>query len=943
MAGIGPFDSFSFPDVYTRTLNEAPNVTAAGSLRFPAFIGVADEVKPIDNYEMIRGSSSLADNLISQEDVSDQFTGANRNFTVTFFPVVSGDGSGTVTTDPSKVTVLVNGDPVPVSSVNGDTGEIYLVSIPASGDTVLCTYYFKRKDELHTNEDLSDQVDGVRTIFRTHYTPIVQGNNGGITTTDPANVIAKVDNVVVTVDAVDGDTGLITLATAPALSAVLTVTYYSNEWQDTADILPSPRVSAVRKVGYAPGTSDFVDGVDFVLDTTGDFSTLNWGASIKTTYGQHTIATTYFDAAQITTTLFDNRNFRRSATGTADGTNATFVIEATPTVGDGMAIPTDNPDLVTAYYGTSPADATVIDVIQVNAAAKTVTLNKSALADTSGKNIYVTQYSNLLPDDNWTLSCTVAGAAGVGAYTMSGLNSGVAMNTLWSTSDTTVADPDFASENVTYPAGTGSGNSDAQVIPGYAVAETVYLTFTDSTVNASKYIVTSSNPVGTGSNGDNTGYLNQTYVDKKTGFRVTVNTGSSVIYVTGDKIGYTVSPTFVVGTVPTGGHPTRAMPGVRINVTNTTGVGVGDTALINTYNKSGAEPNVGDYYYVSFDETKEFDANGMIAPKLYTLENDVIADMGPLSINNKLGMAAHLAFLNGAQAVALLQIQKTTGGDDAPDSRYISGIQVFDEPMAGGDRPSLMEPLTTSTAVMSYLKTSNTIQSGIRYANERMSYFGFSLGTSPTTAQTYARSMNSERMIAVYPDGAITTITDYLGNDVEYLVDGALLAAALAGRDVSPQFDVAEPITKKPIVGFTRLYRRMDSVTTAQTANAGITVLEEQAAGIVIKFGLTTDLSSVLTRTPSVIKIKDFVQKGARSALEQYIGQKFLVQKTKEIEQSLGSYLGSLQGAQIITGYTGVKASPDPADPTIVRVEAFYSPVFPLLWIVITFNLRSSV
>jgi len=57
----------------------------------------------------------------------------------------------------------------------------------------------------------------------------------------------------------------------------------------------------------------------------------------------------------------------------------------------------------------------------------------------------------------------------------------------------------------------------------------------------------------------------------------------------------------------------------------------------------------------------------------------------------------------------------------------------------------------------------------------------------------------------------------------------------------------------------------------------------------------------------------------------------------------LTSYLSALQQAQIITAFTGVKAETDPNDPTIVNVEAFYSPVFPLLWIVITFNLRSNI
>jgi hypothetical protein len=931
--GLGPFDSFSFPDVYTRTLNEAPTATAAGDLRIPAFIGVADETIPIPNYEMIRGSSSMADNKITKENVSSQFTGSNRNFTVSYYPIVKGDGNGTTTTDTNNVIVYINNESVAVSSVHGTTGEIYLVNIPAVDDVVLCTYYFKKHDTLHTEEDLTDQVDGVRVIFRSHYVPIVQGDGGGITTTSTSHVIAKVNNVAVTVSAVDGDSGQVTLAVAPTVGQTLTLTYYSNEHQDTADILPSPWVSSLDKVGYSPGGSDFVDGVDFVLDTTGNFSTINWGHSYKVAAGQTTIGGKVFDDTQITgTSLFDNHNFRRAATGgSVDGTNAIFTMEATPKSGSGLGIDTDDPSLVTAFHGISPSDATVVDVIQLDAVAKSVVL---ATPPAVGESVYVTQYSNLLPDDTWTLTDTTSGASGVGIYSMEGANAGVAMDVLWSTTDTTVADPDFAAENVTYPNGTGPGSSDAQVMPGFAVLETVSLTFADATT----YTVGSSNANGSGSGGDNTGYLNQTYIDTVTGLRVTVNQGNLVAYVPGDVLGYTVDSEFV-----TSSTPTRAIPGLRTRVANTTDIVVGDTATINTYNLSGAEPSIGDFYYVDFRESLQFDSEGLTKAVLYSQENLLLAATGGLTINNKLGLAGHLAFMNGTSAIALLQIEKTSGADDAPTSRYISGIDYFNEPMTGGVKPVLMEPLTTNTQVLAYLKTSNLIQSGIRYGNEHMSYFGFPNNTTPAAAQVYARAMNTERMTGIYPDGAVTSIVDELGNEVEYLVDGSFMAAAVAGRDTSPAFDVAEPLTRKPIVGFNRLFRRMDSVVSAQTANSGLTLFEETAAGIQIKFALTTDISSVLTRTPSVVRTKDFVQRGSRSILQPYIGRKNLVGRKSEIEKTLKSYLSALKTAHIITAYTGIKAEQDANDPTIINVVAYYSPVLPVLWIVITYNLRTNI
>lgn len=928
MAGIGPFDSFVFPGVYTQTLNEPPRVTAAGDIRFPAFIGVADETNVISNWEMIRGSSSIADNQIVGENVSSQLDGTNRNFTVTYKPIVTGAGTGTTTNDPNDVTVTVEGDPVPVASVNGSTGEIYLVSIPRSTDTVLVSYHFKKTDTLYTDEDLSVQADGSNTNFKVKHVPIVQGDNGGITTTSTSDVTVNVNNVAVTVSAVDGDTGIITLASAPADGDLVEVTYYSNNHQDTADILPSQNVLAITKVGLSPGASDFVAGTDFVLDTTGEFSTINWGHSYKIASGQHTIATEFFDDTQITVTLYDNRIFRREATGTTDSTNTTFTIEAPPMTGQGLGFVTDDPSKITAYVGTIPTDASAVTVTKISGSSKSITLETAPAADAT---VFVTQYTNRLADDTYTLTNTLVGATGVGTYTMTGSNTGTAMDVLWSNADTTVADPDFAAENVTYPAGTGSGNSDAQVTPGYAVEETISLTFIDST----SYVVTSDTSGGSGSVGDNTGWLNQTYIDNKTGFRVTVLSGATVSYAAADVIGYTVSPTFI-----TSATPTRAILGARMTVTDTEDVGSGDTATVTTYNKSGNEPSIGDFYYVTLDEEK---TDIYSTPYFFTRERDALAFTGPLSQDNPLGLAAHLSFLNGAPAVVLLQIPRASGSSDASDSAYISGIDVFNEPLEGGSRPALIQPLSTSTTVLSYLKQSNSIQSGIRYQNERISYFGFALNTSPTTAQTIARSIASERMIGLYPDGAITTVTDELGTDIEILVNGSQLASAITGRDTSPAFDVATPLTNKPIIGFKRLFRRLDSVVQAQTATAGLTVLEEQAASINIKIALTTDLTSVLTRTPSVIKIKDFVQKGARSALQPYIGQKFLTGKTREIEAKLGSYLKALRNQNIITAFTGISATPDENDPTIVRVEAFYSPVLPLLWIVITFNLRSRI
>ena len=98
---------------------------------------------------------------------------------------------------------------------------------------------------------------------------------------------------------------------------------------------------------------------------------------------------------------------------------------------------------------------------------------------------------------------------------------------------------------------------------------------------------------------------------------------------------------------------------------------------------------------------------------------------------------------------------------------------------------------------------------------------------------------------------------------------------------------------------------------------------------------------NVLTKTPTVAQIIDHVQLNARNSLAQYIGVKFLPGVLSQIEGNLAIMFGRMMDAQIVSNYTGIKASVSGVDPTLANLEAYYQPVFPLLYIVMNFNLRS--
>ena len=264
--------------------------------------------------------------------------------------------------------------------------------------------------------------------------------------------------------------------------------------------------------------------------------------------------------------------------------------------------------------------------------------------------------------------------------------------------------------------------------------------------------------------------------------------------------------------------------------------------------------------------------------------------------------------------------------------------------MNGNIKPAVMFPCTTSPSVLASLMKHNVIMSSMRYRSERITMFGFPVGTEYTDAMSMAQGYKNERMLAVYPDGAIMGLVDEYGTEVEYVVDGTYLAAALVGTNVSLAYDVATPMTRKQVIGFKRLIRRLDEVEMDMTANSGITIIENVGAAVMlVRHCLTTDMNNAFTRELNVVTIKDYVQQTIRFALDRYIGVKYLPRVNAEIATTMNGVLAALVQAEIIVSYTGISVKTDKQDPTMAIVEAYYQPVVSLNFVYVTFNIRGKL
>lgn len=461
----------------------------------------------------------------------------------------------------------------------------------------------------------------------------------------------------------------------------------------------------------------------------------------------------------------------------------------------------------------------------------------------------------------------------------------------------------------------------------------------------SGFFVTSSDPAD-GSGTANTSVLNsgtgqdgvvgQTYIDAVTGLTFTIlPREGGFAYPAGETFTFQVSRTFTTDA----NIPTLSIPGVELIVSNTSGTVAGDTGTVETFDRQGSEPAVGDSYYVTYDFTKE-DFSTQIFTRLNVIENN----FGTRNPNNPVSLAAFLMLTNGATTVAVKQVQKDAGEDFASLDKYVSALGDLYRPLPGGLTADLLIPLVGSSLdFFQILATHCDVQSSVRYRQERTAIIGLTPSVTPQEAGRIAQQISNSRISLVYPDVAVLSVSDALGNTEQFVVEGYYLAAALAGSTVSPNLDVATPWTNRRLFGFDRLGRILDAVEMNQMATRGVIVISEDGSALRVRDGITTDTTDVLTRLPTVRLIADDVQKRSRQALRRYIGVKFVRGILGDIQGTLGSLMQDLVKSDIITAYRDVSAVSSPEDPTTAEVEAFYSPVFPLKYIQVTFNLRSSL
>lgn len=165
------------------------------------------------------------------------------------------------------------------------------------------------------------------------------------------------------------------------------------------------------------------------------------------------------------------------------------------------------------------------------------------------------------------------------------------------------------------------------------------------------------------------------------------------------------------------------------------------------------------------------------------------------------------------------------------------------------------------------------------------------------TVNALGVSFGNRRFWMTFPSKCRATIEGF-----EQLIEGYFLNAATVGAIA--QQPPQQSFTNFPIAGFTAVVGSNDSFSEAQLdtmagGGAYIFIQEGRGTPVFARMALTTDLTSIETRTDSVNKVVDFTAKFLRASLRNFIGR-FNI--TQGFLDTLGTTVQGLFGFLVETG-----------------------------------------
>lgn len=319
---------------------------------------------------------------------------------------------------------------------------------------------------------------------------------------------------------------------------------------------------------------------------------------------------------------------------------------------------------------------------------------------------------------------------------------------------------------------------------------------------------------------------------------------------------------------------------------------------------------------------------------LYTNLTDIVEAYGDAGTTNTLSLASEIVFENsgGTGGILTVQVNPADGAD-------LAGFQAALSKMATVDGVNIVVPLSVDPLLYSSVKAHVVNSSAPLEKKERTAILGLEATATVSSAIAQAQSLatggNGRRLMLVYPPAVNRLI-----GSTDTSLNGSFLAAGIAGLRINGNFDVAEPLLRKQIVGFTSAATNLLRTDKLRLRNGGITVVELIENLVRLTEDTTTDRTTADSQEYAVTEIVDFVARTVRRLLDSiFIGVKILPDTASIVSATITVLLNNFIALQIINAFTNVRATVNPLDPRQIDVSFEVQPVRTLRFMKVTFSI----
>jgi len=372
------------------------------------------------------------------------------------------------------------------------------------------------------------------------------------------------------------------------------------------------------------------------------------------------------------------------------------------------------------------------------------------------------------------------------------------------------------------------------------------------------------------------------------------------------------------------------------------GVADGDTIIV-TYNYADSA------YYTPL-VYEEFDGIANVYGEPFTT--------GSSAVNSPLSLAAKLAFENGA---GRLMIVPTDPSDGTYQEQLVAAYaKVVTDYRAGMIVPLLIHGYssndgtdTTVSDANDYTSVGSLITDVKSHCNAaaadgfgRIALIGLDGAYDQTSGglNQLAVDQSSKRIVLVYPP-KVNLYNSTANETIE--VGGYYLAAACAGI-LSGQA-VERGITRAILSSFVSLpsviFQAMTRAFKNTLSSSGVTVIEtNRLQQLSVRHGVTTDMTSLLTREISLVRIADTLYQTVQFGMDNsgLIGEPIDEEMPSRVKGALAGILEQSINDDVIVGWDNLQVrqqSLPGGDPTVIECKFSYQPAVPLNYITVQFQI----